>query len=168
MAKKLKPVKENAVKVETNAVLSVLEETQQMRIAFMVFLMQFVARIPYKWGGASPLEGLDCSGAVQIFLDYWGLDPKGDQTAQGLFDHFYEVSEPVKDLGALVFYGQGPEKITHVGMMLNSHQVVEAAGGGSSTVNLQTAVKQNAYIRVRKFDYRDDVVAILKPYGLPW
>ena len=49
--------------------------------------MQFVGT-PYVWGGNNVMEGLDCSGYTQVILRAAGLDPKGDQTSQGLYDHF--------------------------------------------------------------------------------
>ena len=42
---------------------------------------------PYLWGGEGP-EGYDCSGFIQEVLSCIGLDPKGDQTAQGLYNYF--------------------------------------------------------------------------------
>lgn len=115
------------------------------------------------------MEGYDCSGLVQDLLAMIGMDPKGDQTAQALFDYFKTRSdEGPRDLGTLVFYGPSPLKITHVGMMLDDQTMIEAGGGGSKTTTLQEAIRSNAFVRLRPFNYRPDIVGILNPKGLPW
>ena len=121
--------------------------------------------LPYIWGGDDPVRGFDCSGLVQELLASEGLDPAGDQTAQGLHDYFVKRGvQNHKGLGALVFYGRSTREITHVGMMLNEYQIVEAGGGGSKTVSAEAAAVQNAFVRIRPYDRRGDVVAIINPF----
>lgn len=124
--------------------------------------------IPYIWGGDDPIRGMDCSGLVQELLAMIGLDPKGDQTAQGLYDYFKTRSSQDQQVGSLVFYGASTSKITHVAMMLDQRTIIEAGGGGSSTTSQDAAIRQNAFIRLRPFDRRRDVVAILRPLDLPF
>jgi cell wall-associated NlpC family hydrolase len=138
------------------------------RILFQQCCAQYL-NIPYLWGGDDPMQGFDCSGLVQELLAMIGLDPIGDQTAQVLHDHFRGKSlEGVLDTGALVFFGQTRKHITHVGLMLDDQTMIEAGGGGSKTTDLTGAVKQNAYIRIRPYNKRNDLVAVLLPQGLPW
>tara|TARA_R100001086_G_scaffold200856_1_gene117062 strand:+ start:9570 stop:10004 length:435 start_codon:yes stop_codon:yes gene_type:complete len=124
--------------------------------------------LPYIWGGDDSIEGLDCSGLIVEYMHSCGeLDPKRDLTAQGLYDYFkgprsYFVTAP--SFGALVFYGRSDKEITHVAFGLDRIRVQEAGGGGSKTKTRQDAIEQNAYVRVRPFDHRKDIVAILKPY----
>jgi Cell wall-associated hydrolases (invasion-associated proteins) len=74
--------------------------------------------LPYIWGGSNPLTGMDCSGYVQEILAAGGVDPKGDQTAQGLFD-FFSTNGLIgaKGAGSLAFYGKSPKAITHVAFL---------------------------------------------------
>ena len=136
---------------------------QEVLQAYMIRLVG----VPYRWGGDDPSLGFDCSGLAQELLASVGMDPPGDQTAQNLYDHFAKSNlGPVKACGALAFYGKSVTEITHVGMMLDSVHIVEAGGGGSSTTTLEAAAKQNAFVRIRRFDHRKDVVAVLMPrYG---
>lgn len=123
--------------------------------------------LPYRWGGDDPMAGFDCSGLAQELLAAIGLDPPGDQTAQTLYSHFVRdgvVGET--GLGALCFYGADISKITHVGVMLNEESMIEAGGGGSKTTSLDAAIQQNAFIRIRLFNARKDLVAIVMPKGL--
>lgn len=125
--------------------------------------------LPYKWGGDDTIQGYDCSGLVQELLAMIGLDPSGDQTAQALYNHFKDRSkEGPRDLGTLVFYGSSVSRISHIGLMIDEHTMIEAGGGGSRTNTPQDAASQNAYIRLRPFNRRGDIVAILNPKGLPW
>ena len=127
------------------------------------YAMQFVGK-PYLWGGDDPIKGFDCSGLIQELLASCGLDPKGDQTAQGLFDYFQKTgSWNTYGLGALAFYGKTVASITHVAMMLDNYRIIEAGGGGSSVINIDEAAKQNAYIRIRLLRNRSDLVAVIKP-----
>jgi cell wall-associated NlpC family hydrolase len=119
---------------------------------------------PYRWGGDDPIDGYDCSGLVQEILASVGADPAGDQTAQTLFEYFRRqgrISGPA--LGALAFYGQNRNAITHVAFCLDRYRVIEAGGGGSKTTTREEAAKQNAFVRVRTFTHRKDLVAIWMP-----
>lgn len=49
-------------------------------------------------------------------------------------------------------------------MMLDSYRIIEAGGGGSTTIDLNAAAAQNAFIRVRLLKERKDLVAVIKPY----
>lgn len=135
----------------------------------------------YKWGGDDS-KGIDCSGLVQELFMMIGLDPAGDQTAQAYYDHFKNVSEVDRSpqvglnsttkykCGSLVFFGKNPMAISHIGMIIadNSRMMIEAAGGGSSTTSEQKASEQNAFVKIRPFDRRSDIIAVMTPKDLPW
>jgi cell wall-associated NlpC family hydrolase len=131
------------------------------------YALSFVG-LPYIWGGDDPILGFDCSGLVQEILASAGMDPPGDQTAQGLYNFFEKTSAYNKyGLGALAFYGESVTKITHVAFMIDTYRVVEAGGGGSSSKTANDAAKLNAYVRVRLVKHRKDLVAVLKPTYSP-
>lgn len=137
-------------------------------LTFQAACLRFLI-LPYIWGGDDPILGFDCSGLVQELLAMIGLDPPGDQTAQSLYDHFKSRStEGPRACGTLVFFGSSISKITHVGLMLDDVSMIEAAGGGSKTTSMAQAATQNAYIRVRPYSNRKDLIAIVNPRGLPW
>lgn len=128
---------------------------------------------PYIWGGNGPVSGFDCSGFVQYVLDSCGLDPKGDQTAQGLYNHFIKEENHhyriyrrhinfLKE-GALVFYGKSTESITHISLAIDSHRIIEAGGGGRLNRTREDAVRNNACVRIKPFTHRTNVVKIIMP-----
>lgn len=127
------------------------------------YLLQFVG-LPYIWGGDDLIAGLDCSGLAQEALAMMGVDPPGDQTADGLYRHFLKHGTPdIYDLGALAFYGAA-EKITHVTMLLDAQHMIEAGGGGSKTLTLQNAIDQNAFVKIRPIRQQGLVSVILPKY----
>lgn len=119
---------------------------------------------PYIWGGDDP-TGFDCSGFVQELLASVGIDPAGDQSSNGLYRHFkkdgFQLDFPLP--GSLCFYGS-ENKITHVAFSIDNFRVVEAAGGNANTKTLEDAARQNAYVRVRPYDRRSDLIAIILPH----
>lgn len=120
--------------------------------------------LPYRWGGDDPVDGYDCSGLVQELLASVGMDPRGDQTAHGLYSYFrlHGVLTLHPQAGALAFYGTR-KKITHVGFCLDGESMLEAGGGGSKTKTKNDAARQNAYIRIRPIKRRNDLVGIYMP-----
>lgn len=133
------------------------------------YAMQMVG-LPYRWGGDDPIKGFDCSGLAQELLAALNMDPPGDQSAQALYDYFsrpgFNVEARVLGCGSLCFYGKDLKSITHVAIMLNETTIIEAGAGGSTTHTIDDAEKQNAYVRLRRFDRRKDLVAVVMPnYG---
>lgn len=128
------------------------------------YALAFV-KIPYRFGGNYPPTGLDCSGLVCEILKAGGaIGNKEDLSAQELFNRFQDNGRwNAYSPGTLVFYGESTAKITHVAWMIGSGMVIEAGGGLSTTVTLEDAEKQNAFVRVRQWNYRKDFVAIIRP-----
>lgn len=127
-----------------------------------VYAMSFLGT-PYKWGGANPIEGMDCSGLVQEVLRSVGMDPPGDQTAQSLYEHFNKQGQNQVGPGALVFYGSDLKKITHVAFCIDDNHCIEAGGGGALTLTREDAARKSAFVRIRPVKNRKDVVAVVMP-----
>lgn len=124
--------------------------------------------LPYIWGGDDSIEGMDCSGLVIEYLQSCGLFPVDrDTTAQGLLNYFSGARSMIVDrprFGSLVFYGKSRSRITHVAFGLDRYRIQEAGGGGRTTLTREDAIAQNAYVRIRPFDHRSDLITILHPY----
>lgn len=118
---------------------------------------------PYKWGGDDPLAGFDCSGFVIELLRSAGILPRdSDWTAAGLKRRFKSVATPRE--GCLVFYANAAGEIVHVEYCLDSEYSIGAGGGGSSTITVQDAVNQNAYVRVRTMASRNGLAGYVDPF----
>lgn len=119
---------------------------------------------PYIWGGKSPLLGFDCSGLIEYILRSVGMDPAGIQNSQMLYDYFkLHGVQGSPDAGALVFYGKNLSDISHVAFMLDEIRVIEAGGGNETTISFEKSIEKNAYVRIRPYTHRPDVLAIIHP-----
>lgn len=81
---------------------------------------------PYLWGGKTPF-GIDCSGFTQMVYKINGYKLQRDatqQAAQGDTLSFIEECEP----GDLAFFDNQEGKITHVGIVLQNHNIIHAHG----------------------------------------
>ena len=132
-------------------------------ISHMLDYLKCFIGVPYLWGGNNAF-GFDCSGLVQEGLMSIGMDKKGDQTSHDLYLHFKQHGLiSAKGPGALVFYGK-PEKITHIAVMLNSTQIIEAGGGDDTTKHaIDAKNREAAMVRIRPIHYRKDIVDIIMP-----
>lgn len=131
------------------------------------YALSFVG-VPYRYGGENPMSGLDCSGLVQHLLASCGMDPPGDQTAQGLY-HYFSVNGSFNlwGCGALAFFGTAATKVVHVGMCLDNYRMIEAGGGDASITTLAQATSANAFVRIRPIKYRSDFLCVIKPFYRP-
>ena len=82
--------------------------------------------VPYLWGGKS-VFGIDCSGFSQQVFRYFGKKlprDSGDQAKQGEDVGFLEETKA----GDLAFFDNAEGTITHVGILLNNHEIIHASG----------------------------------------
>ena len=127
------------------------------------YAMSFLG-VHYKWGGNNRLEGLDCSGFIQEILRSVGLDPKGDQTAQDIYNVLCKEDwRSHLDTGSLLFFGESRYEISHIALALNEFLMIEAGGGNSKTKTIEDSIRDNAMVRIRPIKNRGDLVAVIKP-----
>jgi hypothetical protein len=111
---------------------------------------------PYLWGGDDPMGGVDCSGLVVECLKSVGAislheDMSADSMWQGWRSTF-ETTEPGS--GVLAFWLNSEGRATHVAICWDKEYCITPDGGGSDTLTLEDAIKQNAFVKVRRIDHR--------------
>lgn len=130
------------------------------------YALSFLGK-PYKYGGASPFSGMDCSGFICELLKSTGEIPfHSDMSAHQLFDHFVtngNGSQNVWQLGSIAFFGTR-QKIVHVGMLLDQYRMIEFSGGDETVKDLTSAEQAQAFCRIRLVYSRKDFVVTIKPY----
>ena len=85
--------------------------------------------VPYRYGGAQPDDGFDCSGLV-----YYSYSSNGQvvpRTSQAQFDAARKIPLAQAAEGDLLFF-QDQEKLSHVGIYLGDGQFVHAPSSGDS------------------------------------
>ena len=86
------------------------------------------AGIPYKWGGNNVVEGLDCSAFVKAV--YYLVGVNIPRTAHEQFDAGAVIEKSEMQDGDLLFFGKGPQQITHVGMYIGNGKFIHAPRRG--------------------------------------
>jgi cell wall-associated NlpC family hydrolase len=89
-------------------------------------ITQLYLNTPYLWGGKS-VFGIDCSGFTQQVFKLFAIKMQRDAWQQA------EAGEAVGFLqevqcGDLAFFDNAEGRITHVGILLNSEEIIHASG----------------------------------------
>ena len=106
------------LKSDRNTIKLSLENIAETAKSFLNF--------PYLWSGRS-FFGVDCSGFVQLVYKVHDISLPRDSAHQAQIGEvlsFVEESKP----GDLAFFENEEGLITHVGMMLNNHEIIHAFG----------------------------------------
>jgi hypothetical protein len=81
---------------------------------------------PYLWGGRS-VFGIDCSGFTQQVFRFFNIPLLRDaylQAGQGEVVGFLQEARA----GDLAFFDNAEGRITHVGILLNDHEIIHSSG----------------------------------------
>jgi cell wall-associated NlpC family hydrolase len=80
----------------------------------------------YLWGGSS-VFGVDCSGFTQNVFKLSGIPLWRDAYQQATQGHLVAFLQEAR-LGDLAFFDNEEGRITHVGILLNDHEIIHASG----------------------------------------
>ena len=131
----------------------------EKREAIVSYGLKFIGQ-PYEWGGdGKKFLGFDCSGLTLELLWSIGAIPKGDRTAQEIYDYFKSKNNRMlsEGYGNLLFFGKDLNSITHIGLSVNPFQYIEAGGGDRKNLG--------GMVRLRPTSYRSDLIAVIDFIG---
>ncbi len=101
------------------------EEKRRLSVDKMIEqAMRFIG-IPYLWGGKTPL-GLDCSGFAQLVFKLAGVELLRDAYMQFDQSDLEKVEKGKEKKGDLVFFGREGGRVSHVGIMINEKEFINA------------------------------------------
>ena len=101
------------------------EGSEARREVVMVAISQ--VGTPYRWGGASPNQGFDCSGLVRYAHQAAGVEVP--RAANEQLSAASQVGRTRVQPGDLVFFKVGPDDY-HVGILVEPDRFVHAPRGG--------------------------------------
>ncbi|MCM0084502.1 NlpC/P60 family protein [Geomonas sp. Red32] len=84
--------------------------------------------IPYRWGGDTVVDGMDCSGFVRAVYNLCGVNIP--RTSREQFRVGDAVGRDELKEGDLVFFGSSEEQINHVGIFVGNGRFVHAPRRG--------------------------------------
>ena len=116
---------------------------------------------PYVWGGESDAEGgYDCSGYVYCVLKDSGFKVSR-LTAQSFYKKYKDNETTAYMKGALLFFGTGRTKITHVAISDGEGNMFESIGSSTNTKS-----NKGKGVVKSKISRRSDLICACTPYEL--
>ena len=110
----------------------------------VVFTAVQLIGVPYRWGGASPEQGVDCSGLVHY--SYRNAGVPVPRTSRELFRAARRIQPENLKPGDLVFFRLDTQWVSHVGIYLGNDRFIHAPRTGK---NVGYASLGNDYWRER-------------------
>ena len=122
------------------------QDPSAMRVSIAQRALSMVG-VQYRFGGADPREGFDCSGLV--YYTYTSSGHAVPRTSQAQFDAARKIPLAQAAAGDLLFF-QDQEKLSHVGIYLGDGRFVHAPSSGDAVrvANIAASYYQRHLIAV--------------------
>ena len=139
----------------TKVVLSqrAFDEISTTRLRELAFHALSHIGVPYRYGGASPDTGFDCSGLVQYVYSR-GAGVTLPRNTQALAEVGAPVAPEALEPGDLVFFDTLRKPYSHVGIYLGDQRFIHAptTGGKVELVDMRDRYWQTRFNGARRLD----------------
>jgi len=107
--------------------------------------------IPYRWGGDTVVDGMDCSGFVRAVYNLCGVSIPRNSREQ--FKAGESVTKDRLQDGDLVFFGAAEDKINHVGIYVGNGRFVHAPRRGEDirTSSIDEGYFEKRFVGARRY-----------------
>jgi gamma-D-glutamyl-L-lysine dipeptidyl-peptidase len=112
-----------------------VRNAQPLTIEQSIELAKRFLGLPYLWGGSSSY-GYDCSGFTQMLVRSRGIIMPRDADLQAAWTGMEVIERKDLRAGDLLFFGSGPNKITHTGMYIGSGEFIHDTTNGHPMVQI--------------------------------
>jgi gamma-D-glutamyl-L-lysine dipeptidyl-peptidase len=113
----------------------VVADPKPLTIEQSIVLAKRFLGLPYLWGGRSSY-GYDCSGFTQMLVRSRGINMPRDADLQAAWEGMEVVDRKALRAGDLLFFGAGPDKITHTAMYIGEGEIIHATTHGHPVVQI--------------------------------
>ena len=113
----------------------VIAEPKALTIEESIALAKRFLGLPYLWGGRSSY-GYDCSGFTQMLVRSRGINMPRDADLQAAWEGMEAIDRKALRPGDLLFFGGGPDKITHTAMYIGNGEIIHATTHGHPVVQI--------------------------------
>lgn len=103
----------------------VIRDPQPLTIEESIALAKRFLGLPYLWGGRSSF-GYDCSGFTQMLVRSRGIVMPRDADLQAAWSGMQVIERKDLRAGDLLFFGSGPDEITHTAMYIGDGEFIHA------------------------------------------
>lgn len=145
------PVTSSYANDPATPVIETRAESLLTRVHDLVLNAMSQMGVPYKWGGAAPESGFDCSGFVQFVV----RQATGILLPRSSFDqvrHGQSIDKEELQPGDLVFFNTLRAPFSHVGIYIGENRFIHAPSRGKSVeiVDFTNSYWQKRYNGARR------------------
>lgn len=144
------------IKVEYGSITGSVSESNEFTAQTITAKAFEYINTPYLWGGKS-VFGIDCSGFTQQLFKLFGILLPRDayqQAESGELVGFLQQAQ----CGDLAFFDNSEGAITHVGILLNSEQIIHSSGkvridkiDNAGIVNVDTGERTHHFRIIKRY-----------------